>query len=218
MKIKGIIFDCDGLLVDTETPDFLSWQAVFTSFGASLSFDLWQSGIGSTSVLDAYQILEEQTGKPADRASIRAVRREQYKALVMQQTLLPGVLATIQLAQQMNLKLAVASSSSFQWVSWCLENFQLTPYFETIVTADDVSLTKPNPEIYLKALERMACKPSEVIALEDSPNGVMAATQAGIFCVAVTNPMTCALDFSHASLILESLEKLDLEKLPSGTE
>jgi len=210
MKIKGIIFDCDGLLVDTETPDFLAWQEVFTAYGVSLSLDVWQHGIGSTTMLDAYQMLEQQTGKPVDKASIRAVRRQRCQQLVMEQTLLPGVLATIEQAHRMKLKLAVASSSSFQWVSWCLESFQLTSYFDPVVTSDDVSMTKPNPELYLKALERMGCEASEVIALEDSANGVTAARAAGIFCVAVPNGMTRALDFSHASLVLDSMEKLDL--------
>jgi HAD superfamily hydrolase (TIGR01509 family) len=190
MNLKGIIFDCDGLLVDTETPDFASWQSIFASYGATLSFDFWQKGIGSRSILDAYQMLESQLGKPVDKESIRAARRQQYKQLVMEQGLLPGVLETIQLAQQMKMKLAVASSSSFQWVSWCLEQFQLKAYFEIIVTADDVSITKPNPEIYLKALEHMNCHASEV-----------------------PNRMTHVLDFSHASLVLESLEKLNLKKL-----
>lgn len=215
MVLKAVIFDCDGLLVDTESAEFQSWQEVFTLHGVSLPLDLWQEGIGSVTHLDPYELLEAYTGSAIDRAIIHAERSPRNRALVREKTLLPGVLKAIAKAQSLGLAVAVASSSPAYWVQWVLEEFGIGSHFETIVTADDVKLTKPDPEIYTTTLSRLKVQPLEAIALEDSLNGVKAARGAGIFCAAIPNQMTAALDFSVASMRLNSLEELDLDALMS---
>jgi HAD superfamily hydrolase (TIGR01509 family) len=216
MPLKGVIFDCDGLLIDTETPDYDSWQEIFEAHGTTLSLPYWQSGIGSAGDFDMYMLLETQSGRQIDRDSIRAARRARHEQMVLAAGVLPGVLPTIQAAQARGLKLAVASSGTARWVQWCLQTFDLLPYFDTVVTADDVQRTKPDPELYLLALERMGLAASEAIALEDSANGAWAAVRAGLYCIAVPNPMTRDLDLSHARQRLNSLEELDLTALYTG--
>ncbi len=213
MALKGVIFDCDGLLIDTETPEFETWQEVFEAHGTTLSRTFWQTIIGSGAGFDIYAILESQCGHPVDREAIRSARRPRHEAMIRAGGLLPGVLKAIQTAQRMKLKLALASSSSAAWVNWCLDSFELRSYFDVVVTKDDVSVTKPDPELYLLALDRLGLVASEAIALEDSANGVRAAVRAGIFCIVVPNPMTADMDLSHASRQLDSLEALDLPAL-----
>lgn len=213
MTIRSLIFDCDGLLIDTETSEFESWQAVFEDYGTTLSRATWQSGIGSNLGFDVYAMLAEQSGRAVDKEAIRAQRRPRHEQMILAGGVLPGVLSTIEAAQRLNLRLAVASSSSAAWVNWCLDSFQLRPYFDVVVTSDDVDVVKPDPALYLLALERLGCAASEAIALEDSPNGALAALRAGIYCVAVPNPMTRDLDLSHARQRLDSLEALDLGTL-----
>jgi len=111
MTLQGIIFDCDGLLIDTETPEFVSWQEVFQSHGTTLSLEVWQAGIGSAFSFDIYDMLAEQSGRAVDKAAIRAARRPRHDQMILEGGLLPGVLSTIQTARQMNLKLAVGPSA-----------------------------------------------------------------------------------------------------------
>ena len=92
------------------------------------------------------------------------------------------------------------------------------PYFESIKTRDDVTEAKPNPELYLLVLNALGVRPGEAIALEDSPNGVLAAKAAGMFCVAIPNQLTCHLSLDRADIQLNSLAELPLESLISELE
>jgi putative hydrolase of the HAD superfamily len=93
----------------------------------------------------------------------------------------------------------------------------MVDFFEIILTSDNVSQIKPHPELYLKAVEALGLKPSEAIAFEDSPNGIKAAKAAGLFCVAVLNPITRQLDTDHADLVIDSLAEISLDKLIEKT-
>jgi HAD superfamily hydrolase (TIGR01509 family) len=148
-----------------------------------------------------------------DRAAIRAERQARFDALMANQPILPGVEATIHEARRRGLKLGVASSSSQSWVGGYLDRLALAPCFDTVQCSDDVGATKPDPASYLAALKALDLGPEQAIALEDSPNGVLAAKRAGLYCVAVPNSMTHGLDFGQADLRLNSLAELSLEEL-----
>jgi beta-phosphoglucomutase-like phosphatase (HAD superfamily) len=104
------------------------------------------------------------------------------------------------------MQLAIASSSPMEWVDPHVERLGLRHFFEQIVTADRVDAAKPAPDLYLRAVELLGVDPREVIALEDSPNGVAAAKAAGLYCIAVPGPMTRTLSFEAADAVLPSLE------------
>ena len=108
---------------------------------------------------------------------------------------------------------AVASSSSLGWVEGHLVRLGLREHFTGIRCRDHVKRTKPDPDVYLAALEHLGLRPSEAIAIEDSPHGVSAAKAAGLVCVAVPNEVTRPLDFSHADLVIESFEALTLDEV-----
>lgn len=217
--IRALIFDFDGLILDTEGPIYQSWQELFASFGFQLPFSEWAGNIGTAEEpLDPFDLLEAQLGHPVDRESLEAKRRQRELDLIALQPILPGVRDYIEEAHSMGLKLGLASSSSRQWVTGHLRQRGLLSFFECIRTSDDVELTKPHPALYLSALEGLQVNAKEAIALEDSPNGILAAKRAGIFCVAVPNLLTRHLPLHHADLRLTSLAEMPLRELLSIVE
>ncbi len=212
--IRALIFDFDGLILDTEVPDFQSWQKVYQSYGCCLPFSTWASCIGGAAELfNPCDYLEEQLGRAVERDNIRSKRRQHYLELVEAQPILPGVKDYIDDAKRLGLKLGLASSSSRDWVTGHLSRLGLIAYFDCIKCADDVKRVKPAPELYQSALDVLHLRADEGIVLEDSPNGILAAKRAGLFCVAVPNALTRQLSLDMADLRLNSLAALPLEKL-----
>jgi HAD superfamily hydrolase (TIGR01509 family) len=211
--IRALIFDFDGLILDTEVPEFQTWQETYRTHGCELPFDLWATAIGTVGGFDPYDHLETQLQRRLDREALRLAHRQRCDARIQVQTVLPGVHDYIAAARQCGLQLGVASSSSRAWVHGHLTRLELHSHFGCITCRDDGHLPKPDPALYLAALEALAVRPEEAIALEDSPNGILAAKRAGMFCVAVPNPLTRQLSLEHADLQLPSLTALSLAQL-----
>jgi HAD superfamily hydrolase (TIGR01509 family) len=211
--IRALIFDFDGLILDTEGPEFQSWQETYQTHGHMLSFDLWATCIGTTGGFDPYTHLEEQLGRALDRDALRTQHRQRCTELLQAQAILPGITEYIAEAQRLGLRLGVASSSTRAWVVGHLSRYGLETHFTCIKCSDDVPRTKPDPALYLAALDALGIRPDEAIALEDSPNGITAAKRAGLFCVAVPNPLTRQLPLDHADLQIPSLADLPLARL-----
>jgi HAD superfamily hydrolase (TIGR01509 family) len=185
--IQAVVFDFDGLILETEQPEYQSWCEIYEDQGCKLLAETWNRLIGlpwDAIAFNPYEHLEAQLGQTVDRAAIRARRRRRYQELVEAQPLLPGVESWIHEALQLGLKLAVASNSSRAWVLEHLERFQLASSFSCIACREDVEHGKPDPAIYLSALQSLGIDGEAAIALEDSPTGVVAAKGAGLFCVA----------------------------------
>ncbi|MBN1937329.1 MAG: HAD family hydrolase [Anaerolineae bacterium] len=214
--IRALIFDFDGLIVDTESADYQTWRALYDAHGVHLDMARWNSGIGSYDTFDPYDYLAEQLGQPVDREVIRAEHRALLDALMIDAVPLPGVLDWIAGAQRSGLRLGIASSSSHRWVEGFLAQLGLREPFQVICCNDDVERTKPDPALYRLALERLGVPPGHAVALEDSPNGVRAAKAAGLYCIAVPNPMTRGLDFDGHDLRLDSLADLSLDRFLDG--
>src|SRR5581483_5413115 len=117
-------------------------------------------------------------------------RMRRYLEMIEAQAVLPGVEAAIADARRLGLKIGLASSSHRDWVVGHLSRLGLHAHFDTLKTADDVTHTKPHPELYLAVLDALGLQAREAIALEDSPHGIHAARNAGIFCVVIPNQMT----------------------------
>lgn len=213
--MKALIFDFDGLILDTETPDYHSWQKVYQAYGLELPLDLWLTFVGGTSetTFEPHDYLEKKLNSKVDREQIWVSRRKSYLKHLEDLPVMPGVKQLLDAARLRGLKLAVASSSPENWVSGHLTRLELSDYFDAIVTADDVDETKPNPALFLLAAKKLGVQPNEVIVLEDSPNGVNGAKRAQMFVVAVPNSITAGADLSAADLLLSSLEEITLDEL-----
>jgi HAD superfamily hydrolase (TIGR01509 family) len=219
MTIKGLIFDFDGLILDTETPEYQVLQDMFRSYGADLPLTEWSAALGaSLASFDPMLYLQKKVGRTLDQDRLFQSWKQQSLALIRQQPPLPGVVPLIHQAKQRGLKLGVASSSPYEWVQSHLSRLELAEAFDIILTANDVTHIKPHPELYQSAVEALNIKSSEAIALEDSPNGITAAREAGLFCIAVLNPLTRHLNTSHANVVFDSLEGVTLELLLEKAE
>lgn len=212
--IQAIIFDFDGLILDTEVPIYQSWQELYQSYGASLSLSKWVKIIGTAEAEgEHFEDLESQIGRTLDRDSLGPKRRKRELELIAHQSVRAGVRDYLSDAQRLGLKIGLASSSSCSWVTGYLTNLGLIHFFMCIRASDDVRNVKPDPEIYLSVLEALKVQPDEAVAIEDSPHGVTAAKGAGLYCVAVPNDMTSHLPFDHADLKLNALADIPLPEL-----
>ncbi|HLG75093.1 MAG TPA: HAD family hydrolase [Ktedonobacteraceae bacterium] len=212
--IQALIFDFDGLILDTEVSALRSWQEIYQEYNHELPLDQWVLRIGaSAEMFDPCAHLASLVGQPVPCAEIEARRSQRHLDLIAQEVALPGIETMIAAAQRQALKVGLASSSPRSWVLRHLSRLGLHAHFDTIKCRDDVTRLKPYPDLYLAALEALEVRAEQAIALEDSPNGVTAAQRAGIFCVAVPNEVTGRLPLDHADLRLASLADLSLPQL-----
>jgi HAD superfamily hydrolase (TIGR01509 family) len=212
--IKALVFDFDGLLVDTESSSYTSWQEIYQEYGCELALDVWAAVLGrSGQEFDPCAYLAELTGRAVDADALHARRKQRKWELAAQAGLLPGIAQALIRAKHHALRLAVASSSSRQWVFGHLNRLQVTAYFDTIVCADDVTQVKPDPALYCTAVQRLGVQPSEAVAIEDAFVGLCAAKAAGLACVVVPNRFTQQSDFRAADLRLRSFGDMSLDEL-----
>jgi HAD superfamily hydrolase (TIGR01509 family) len=212
--IRALILDFDGLILETEGPSYQTWEEVYHSFGLSLPFSIWSTIIGTTQgEFDPQRELQKQVKGEVDWKAVEARRQAAENALLEAQAILPGVEQYLSDAKRLGITLGVASSSSSEWVTRHLSRLGLSGCFDCVCTADDVERVKPDPELYLTALERLGIRSDEAIAFEDSPLGIQAAKRAGLFCVVVPTLLTRQLSLQQADYRMESLSELPLEQL-----
>ena len=205
MPNLAIVFDFDGVVLDTETPLYSSWEEMYSRHGVHLDLEMFATYIGGADYFDFHLDLEKQTGLSFDRQSLMEERRAMYREHVAGNTILPGVQDYLSEARASGFRIGLASNSDIGWVSSNLRELGLYEKFDVLKTRDDVVNVKPDPEIYLAALHDLKTDPEHAIAIEDSASGVAAATSAGLFTVAVPNPVTKYHNLSKADVILDSL-------------
>jgi HAD superfamily hydrolase (TIGR01509 family) len=215
VAIRGLLFDFDGLLLDTETPSRRAFEDLYRAHGHELPHDRWSTVIGTIGAeFEPYAHLEELVGTQLDRDVLDARRRAREDELCDLEDLRPGIEDYLTEADRRGLARAIVSSSSRDWVDRHLGRLGHGNGWRAIVTADgDPERAKPHPTLYLEALDAIGATAAEAIAFEDSPNGVRAAKAAGLFCVAIPNPATQTLALDDADLVLESLADLPLPDL-----
>jgi HAD superfamily hydrolase (TIGR01509 family) len=217
LRIKALLFDFDGLILDTETPDVRAWENIYAEYGFQFPLESWAQIIGGAGAVmfDAGAHLQALLGNPLDLDALQARQTHLSHSLVHEQSVMPGVMDYLLEAKRLGLRLAIASSSPHSWVDTHAKRLDILEYFDRVICADDVSAgrTKPHPDLFLLALERLGVRKNEAIVFEDSPNGIRAARAAGIFAVAVPNSVTSQLSIENANLTLRSLTDLSLPEL-----
>ena len=214
MSILALVFDFDGLILDTETTDFQSWQEVYRAHGCELRLEDWADCVGRPAGhFDPFEHLERLTGVRVERGQIRAQHSARMRELNLLQSVLPGVCDYLREARELGLTIGLASSSDRAWVHGHLVRLGLRDYFDTIKCVEDTGAHKPDPAPYLAALGTLGVPPARAVAFEDSPHGVAAAKAAGMLCVAVPNSITRRLGLDRADLVLDSLAFVPLSAL-----
>ncbi len=173
MQLQALIFDFDGLMLDTETPEVEVWQGIYREHGHELPVDEWAKTIGGygISVFDAATHLSQLTG--LDASTLRTRYRRESDEIIHTSPVLPGVLDLLIEGRKRGLRRAVASSSSHAWVEPHLSRLGLIGYFDHILCSEDVApgRTKPNPDLFLLALDRLEVRKEAAVVFEDSPMG-----------------------------------------------
>lgn len=214
--LKALIFDFDGLILDTETPEVLVWQSIYKDHGFELPLDEWRKTVGGYGIsnFDAAEHLALLSLGRIDPVSSKARYRKEADAIIHENSILPGVVEMIEQARKAGVKVAIGSSSPHSWVDAHTKRLNIFHYFDFITCRDDVApgRTKPNPDIYLKSLERLQVQKNEAVVFEDSINGVEASRRAGIFVVAVPNQLTAEMGVA-GDLTVSSLAELTLQDL-----
>jgi HAD superfamily hydrolase (TIGR01509 family) len=217
MSAHAIVFDFDGLILDTETPLVRGWAEVFGSYGcAPLTPVEWGRAIGTATTIDPVAILVERAviaGLAVDAEAAARVGRDTVRERIAAEVARPGVEAWLDEADRLGLTAAIASSSPATWVEGHLARLGLRHRFKLLACPRPGLGAKPAPDLYLEACVRLGVGGHEVLAVEDSPNGIAAAKAAGLRCVAVPNELTRQLDLAQADLVVDSLAKVTLAEV-----
>lgn len=211
--IKGIIFDFDGLIFDTETPQYLILKDMFLEHNLELPIQRWQQEIGTQSGFSVFEYLEGLIESKIKEDVLKEQFTQKYHDILMEQRARDGVGAYLKAAKDLNLKIGLATSSTYDWVSKYLKQLGFFDYFECIRTSDDVEKVKPDPTLYLQVAQCLGLEPKECLVFEDSANGALAAKRAGTNCVIVPNEVTEAMDFCDVEYRMKSMGDKPLEEV-----
>jgi HAD superfamily hydrolase (TIGR01509 family) len=194
----------------------LVWQSIYSEHGFELPIEEWEKTVGGygISTFDPAQNLSLLSQGRLDPVSLRARYRFEADAIIHANPILPGIMDMIHAGKEHGLKVSIGSSSPHSWVDTHTKRLDIYHHFDHIICQDDVApgRTKPHPDIYLKALETLQVDKTEAVVFEDSPNGVLASKRAGVFVVAVPNPLTAKMNV-QGDLTVSSLAELTLHDL-----
>jgi HAD superfamily hydrolase (TIGR01509 family) len=210
---NALVFDFDGLIVNTERPGFVSWLELYERFDATLTLDDWRHATGYINAFDPGLHLEKLLGRRLDWGELMPGREARNWELTQKEFTLPGIVELMEQAKRTGLAIAVASNSDYGWVDGGLTRLGLRPQIDAVVTRDMVINPKPAPDVYLKAVQTIGIEPGRAVALEDSEPGCRAAKSAGLKVVAIPNEFSIRQDLSAADLIVTSAAELDLKRL-----
>lgn len=212
LPFDAIIFDHDGTLIDTETPDYRACTMLCEEIGQTVTLERWAEMIVGRQY-GYEQLFEElicRNGNGLTRETLWRRLRELWQITLQNVELMPGVLSLLPLLQQTGYPLAVATAADRAWVTRWLAEFQLTSYFRVVANRDDVTNNKPAPDVYLFAADRLGVSPARCLVFEDSLAGLQAARAAGMVVVAVPTPITSSLNFSSAHATITGLDQVTI--------
>lgn len=208
--IRALVFDFDGLILDTETPLIDSYGDVHASHGVEFDRGLFLRNVGHADyTFDPWHGFSPHT----DRAALELERHTRKEERMGRQTILPGVVALLDAAREAGLRIGLASNSEHTWVDPFLLRLGLYDRFDFIACRGDAPSPKPEPDLYHLVLNRFGLRGFEAIAFEDSHTGSLAAKRANLWCVAAPNASTAHHDFAHADLRVGSLAEIALPVL-----
>lgn len=210
----AVVFDFDGIIIDSETPEYESHRLVFEACGIPLPVDEWYGQVGMWTANSTWWFdrLRERAAEPPDHATFEASKRQRFRELVKMEPL-PGISRLIDELAAAGVRLAIASSAPDRWVRRAVGELGLLSHFHTIVTDSEVDRVKPSPDVYLEAARRLMLPPHRAVAIEDSCPGLAAARAAGMRTVVIPHSLTERQDLSGADFRVNDASELTVEIL-----
>ena len=218
---EAILFDFDGLILDTEVPVYEAWRENYEAHGQELPLDIYVQCVGSDFAgFDPKTHLQSMVSDSIDWEHWDSRREQSAREHTHRLSPFPGVVDLLTEANSLGIPCVVASSSPRSWVESHLNRLDLLSHFETTRCLDDVRAPKPAPDLFLAAAQAVQTEPRKAIVLEDSLNGLKAARAAAIDCVIIPNKVTSSLNFEGAAAVLETLATVtvaDLRAIKNST-
>ena len=211
----AVIFDFDGVILDSETAEFESHRRVYERFGVALTPDEWCDQIGVWAEGHDERWMTQLRGRSRSAPEREAYHAEKQRIFleVVPREPMRGIRALLEALTAAGVPIAIASTSPAAWVVPAVEDLELRPLFGAIVTGDEVPRRKPAPDVYLEAARRLGVDPARSIAIEDSGPGITAAKAAGMKAVAIPHWLTERHDLSAADLRVAHGGELTLDRL-----
>ena len=212
--LKAVLFDMDGVIVDTEPLHCKAYFKMFAAVGITVSDTLYESFTGQSTIGICRQLCKLFNLKEAPETLVQ-LKRDFFKDLFFNDDslgLIDGVLELIKEYHKNGLTLVLASSASMVTINNVFEKFDLNKYFIAKLSGADLKASKPHPEIFLKAAIASGFAKEECMVIEDSTNGIAAANAAGIFCVGFKSPHSKNQVYDHADMVISSFKEIGYEK------
>jgi HAD superfamily hydrolase (TIGR01509 family) len=208
IRFHAVLFDHDGTLVDSEGQHFALWNQVLAPYGFALTLAQYKDFYAGVPTDANARDLVERFGVSEAPEVLARLKNESAQAYLQTSAfpLMSGVRPSIAQLQAAHLRMGVVTGARAYAINATLRSHDLAAAFETVVSADDVVHSKPAPDCYLLALQRMGLAAQDVVAFEDTEHGVAAAIAAGLACVAIPTEMSANHDFSAATVTLPSMQ------------
>ncbi|QSX07536.1 HAD family phosphatase [Alkalibacter rhizosphaerae] len=209
MDIKGVIFDMDGVIVDSEPLHFESDRRTMAEVGVDLIFEDMKPYIG-TPDRQTYGALKQKHGLTETVEDLLEKQKKHKEAVFKEVSMKPmeGLMELMDHLKGQGFKIGLASSSKKKFIRHVLDQLQITSWFDAVVSGEDPKRGKPEPDIFLMAAAWMGCEPEACIVIEDSTHGIQAARQANMFVYGLYNPNSGEQDLSRAHMIVSSLGEI----------
>lgn len=214
--IKCVIFDMDGVLIDTEPLHYKVWQEVFAERGLSIDYENYKDCIGSTRKF-LYELILKNYGRDFRDDPTIPKRFIEIKDKFLNENGIPqieGVVETVKALHEKGYMLAVASSSPLRYINFAMEKLGIASCFDLLFSGEQVKNPKPAPDTFLAVSEKLGISPDECVVIEDSENGSKAARAARMYCFGFANPNSGNQDLSAADEIFYPFGEL-LKKILS---
>lgn len=215
--LKAVIFDMDGVIIDSEPMHNKAYHDMFDEVGIEVSTEFYESFTGQSTINICKRLCDhfnlEQTPE-----TLVAIKRKHYKHFFYSNSdlgLIDGILDLIKDYHRNGLTLVLASSAAMTSINQIFERFDLNPYFVAKLSGGDLKQSKPHPEIFIKAAEATGFSKEECFIIEDSTNGVKAAKAAGIFCVGFDSFHSKNQDYSKADMVITDFNEISFNKVKS---
>lgn len=206
MTYKAVLFDMDGVIVDSEPLHVAAFQATLKNYGYGLSHEQYKQHFAGKTDEAGFKQYFDLIGETVELPVIMDKKAKAYLSLAADQLVpYPGVIECIRDLAKQNVALALVTGSLRAEAEVTLKAFNLISLFLAVVAAEDITQSKPSPEGYLKGAKALGIDPADCIIIEDAPSGVLAAENAGIRCVAVTNTHTKD-ELADAALLVDQLK------------